>query len=224
MELPAGARDEADGAPPREDPSRCWSSELELRTGTRADAAAAASLHAGQITEGFLATLGPRFLARLYRRIALTPESFLFVADAPAKGADPMGFIAGSLDVGGLYKEFLVRDAAFAAIVSAPRLLRAVPRAFETLRHGTGDNARRGTAELLAVAVSPDWRGRGAGGLLVRRFLDTSKERGAAVAQVVVGAGNEAAISLYRRAGFESVETFELHRGTTSLLMQAGLR
>jgi len=37
---------------------------------------------------------------------------------------------------------------------------------------------------------------------------------------VVVGADNAAAIAMYRRAGFVPARTFELHRGTTSLLME----
>ena len=52
-------------------------SGMVLRTGTVADAAAAAALHAGQISEGFLSILGPRFLTKLYRRVARTPGSFL---------------------------------------------------------------------------------------------------------------------------------------------------
>ena len=36
----------------------------------------------------------------------------------------------------------------------------------------------------------------------------------------MVAAGNETAAALYRRAGFEMVDRFELHAGTESLLMQ----
>ena len=54
---------------------------MVLRTGTVDDAAAAAALHAGQISEGFLSILGPDFLRRLYRRIARTPDSFLLIVE-----------------------------------------------------------------------------------------------------------------------------------------------
>ena len=191
-----------------------------LRVGTQADARAAASLHGGQIDEGFLASLGPRFLARLYRRVVLFDGSFLLMADTPASQG---GFIAGALDVGAFYKSFLVHDGAVAAIAAAPRLVRAWPRALETLRHGSSGNAETGAAELLSIAVDPGSRGRGTGALLVNGFIDEARRRGATAAQVVVGANNRSAISLYARSGFEQVDDFELHPGTRSLLMRRSL-
>jgi ribosomal protein S18 acetylase RimI-like enzyme len=194
---------------------------VALRTGTRADARLAATLHAGQISEGFLATLGPRFLTRLYRRVALFDGSFLLVAESTS--GTRVGFLAGAVDVGNLYRRFLISDGLVAAAASAPRLLRAWPRALETLRHGSSEKAEPGTAELLSVAVDPLARGQGAGRLLVNGFIDEARRKGAVSAEVVVGSDNRSAISLYSRSGFEQVEEFELHPGTRSLLMRRSL-
>ncbi len=57
-------------------------------------------------------------------------------------------------------------------------------------------------------------------GRLVAAFLAEVSARGGDAAHVVVGADNAAAVALYRRAGFEAVDRFELHPGTESLLMQ----
>jgi ribosomal protein S18 acetylase RimI-like enzyme len=190
------------------------STGLVLRTGTDADAAAAAALHAGQIREGFLTFLGPAFLRRLYRRVARTPDSFLLVVTDETA---PVGFLAGSTDVASLYRSFLWRDGPAAALTSCGRLLRSGRRVVETLRHGTGGAAEG--AELLAVAVDAQAQGRGAGKLLVEGFLAEMDRRGQDAAHVVVAAGNETAIALYRRAGFQPVERFALHAGTESLLM-----
>lgn len=192
------------------------SNGLALRPGTEADAGVAAALHVGQINEGFLAMLGAGFLSRLYRRVAREPSSFLLVAE---DGTTTVGFLAGSTDVAGLYRSFVVRDGVFAALSCAARLLRSWRRVMETLRHGTGGETGAGP-ELLAVAVDPAERGRGAGALLVEGFLAEIARRGCATAHVVVGADNERAIALYRRAGFETQERFELHAGTASLLMR----
>ena len=196
----------ADGAP-----------DVTVRPGGPADAPDAARLHAGRITEGFLSFLGPGFLTRLYRRIARSPGSFLLVADA---GGTVVGFIAGSADVGGLYRSFLVRDGVPAGLAAAPRLLRGWHRVLETLRHGSGGAGTGRGTELLAVAVDPGSSGRGVGTDLVTAFLDQVAAAGATEAYVVVGADNTGAIGLYGRAGFAPVEEFELHAGTRSLCMQ----
>jgi len=194
--------------------SSTWNG-MVLRTGDDGDAATAAGLHAGQISEGFLTFLGPRFLRRLYRRVTRTPGCFLLVV---VDQGTTVGFLAGSTDVAGLYRSFVWRDGFAAALASGGRIVRSPRRVIETLRHGTG-GAGEG-AELLAVAVDPAARGHGAGTLLVEGFLTEVGRRGQRAARVVVEADNETAVALYRRAGFHVVERFELHTGTESLLMR----
>jgi ribosomal protein S18 acetylase RimI-like enzyme len=197
-----------------------------IRPGTAADAEAAARLHAGLISDGFLAHLGPRFLGHLYRCVAEGPDSFLLLADAGGAGARPgvdpvAGFLAGALDLRALYRRFAWRHGLAAAVGSFPRLVGALPRVWETLRHGAGAGGpAEAGAELLSIAVDPAWQGRHIGALLVDGFLDELGRRGVAEAQVVVGADNAAAVALYGRAGFRPAKTFELHRGTASLVMR----
>jgi ribosomal protein S18 acetylase RimI-like enzyme len=191
---------------------------IQMRPATEADWAIAAALHVRQISEGFLSLLGTGFLRLLYRRICLHPDSFLLIADGQGH---PVGFIAGSTDVAGLYRSFLWRDGLVAAYRAAGPLARGWRRVLETLRHGSagGSGAARG-AELLSVAVDQPWQGQGAGRLLVAAFLEEVAAQGSDAAHVVVGAGNQGAVALYRQAGFVAVERFELHPGTESLLMQ----
>jgi ribosomal protein S18 acetylase RimI-like enzyme len=219
------------------------------RPGRPEDARRVAELHAGQITTGFLSLLGPRFLTRLYRRMARSPHAFVLVAEpsggqAPAgtqakrtqatPGRDPVGpretggtggtgevvgFVAGATDLTALYRSFLVRDGVPAALVVAPRLVLSWRRALETLRHGQGGAGTARGAELLAIAVDPAATGRGTGRQLVDGFLAEVVARGIETAYVVVGATNERAVALYRRAGFAEAERFELHRGTESLVL-----
>jgi ribosomal protein S18 acetylase RimI-like enzyme len=188
---------------------------MVLRPGSASDAAAAAKLHAGQIREGFLASLGPRFLGRLYRRLPRVPGSFLLVLEVEGR---TVGFLAGSVDVGALYREFLIRDGAFVVIGCCWRLVRSPRHVFETLRHGTSED--RDEPELLAVAVDPAARGLGGGRVLVEGFLTEIARKGRSTAHVVVASGNNRAVALYRRTGFAVVGRFELHRGSESLLMR----
>lgn len=199
-----------------------------VRAGTAADTRHAAALHVANIPDGFLATLGPGFLDRLYRRVASSPEGFLLVA---CDDDGPVGFLAGTTDVGRLYRRFLVRDAVAAAVRAPIPLLRAVPRAFETLRYGADaavaaqvTQGRTAEVELLALAVHSGWRRRGVGSALVEAFADRAATSGAAAARVVVGAANDRAIALYRRHGFTPAAELQVHHGVPSLLMRAPLR
>ncbi len=209
-----------------------------VRLATRRDAPAVAALHAMAIDEGFLSTLGERFLSRLYSRIVASPHGFLLVADSPEPvgGPEPRlaGFVAGSAEVGRLYREFLLRDGLSVTISSGGRLIRSLPRVVETLRHGaSGAVARHGHAahsgdrgaetELLALAVDGAERRRGIGAALVEAFLMTARSPGSVSARVVVGATNSRAIALYGRAGFRESARLELHSGTESLLMRVSL-
>jgi ribosomal protein S18 acetylase RimI-like enzyme len=188
--------------------------------GTDLDAPACAALHAEQISQGFLSMLGPRFLRRLYRRIGRFDDSFLLIADDNTEAA---GFIAGATDVRGLYRSFLFHDGIPAALGAAGPVLLGWRRVLDTLGHARADTDGSGAgrgAELLAVAVNPAWQGQGVGRRLVEAFLDMVTTRAGDSAHVVVGADNAAAVSLYERCGFVTVEHFELHAGTESLVMQ----
>ena len=189
---------------------------MTVRAGTEADAAAAAGLHASQIEDGFLSSLGAPFLTVLYRRVVRHPGSFLVVAD---EDGAVMGFAAGCEDVGRLYREFLLRDGLVAGVRAAPRLARAWRRVLETLRYPSGGNGSPGplpAAELLSVAVAPAARGLGLGRLLVAEVTDELRRRGVAGVRVVVGSENDGAIGLYRACGFVPAGRIEVHRGAAS--------
>ena len=210
-----------------------------VRLATRNDVPAVAALHGVAIDDGFLSTLGERFLSRLYARIVASPHGFLLVAESPTPleghGLRLAGFVAGSAEVGRLYREFLVRDGLSVAVSSGGRLLRSVPRVVETLRHGATDRAagkgqapaatqaRGPETELLALAVDGAERRRGVGAALVESFVTTAHAAGSVSARVVVGAENQRAVELYGRAGFRESARLELHPGTESLLMRVGL-
>lgn len=57
-------------------------------------------------------------------------------------------------------------------------------------------------AELLTLAVDPDFQGKGTGGRLVAAFLAAARTRGAVRAFLEVAEDNAAARVIYERAGF----------------------
>jgi ribosomal protein S18 acetylase RimI-like enzyme len=203
---------------------------VSVRLGTVADADTVARLHIALIDTGFLASLGPRFLRRLYRRMALSPDSFLLIAvgrpgETPTSDAivpGVAGFVTGSIHLGALYRRFLLRDGVVAAAVCLPKLLRSWRLALDTLGHGTGGRgAEFEGAEMITLGVDPAWRGRHVSKALIDGFLAELTRRGESTAtQLFVAEDNATALALYDRYGFFVADRYEHHRGTVSLLMR----
>lgn len=197
-----------------------------IRIGTADEAAVAARLHAQQITTGFLSYLGPRFLERLYRRVVLWDGGLLLVAVEGTAGAGPgtgqvVGFIASADPTGGLYRQFLRHDSVGAALGTVGPLLRSWRKVVETLRHGSSASPGVGRGpEVLAMAVDDGSQGKGLGRRLVLGFLDAVVAGGRTEGYTVIAQDNEPSLALYRRCGFVPTEVFELHAGTTSVVMQ----
>jgi len=186
---------------------------VALRAAGPNDASATAALHAAGIGDGFLPKLGPRVLRLLHKRMTLDPSSFVLVATS-GRGID--GFVAGTTDVGRLYKSFLRRDGVVAALLAAPRAPRLWRAALETLRYSGRTDSSWPRAELLAIAVDDSVRGKGLGRALTRGLQDELTRRGVTEAKVVVGADNAAALALYRATGFRSAGVVDVHRGRRS--------
>jgi ribosomal protein S18 acetylase RimI-like enzyme len=190
---------------------------MRLRPGVPSDAPALASLHASEISEGFLPTLGPAFLRRLYRRFCLHPASFVVVAEEESSG-EIVGFGAGAEDLGRVYRTFLVRDGVVAGVAAAPQLVRRWRKVLETLRYpsATSDLPK---AEVLSVAVAPAARGQGVGRALLDALVAELSRRGVPGARVVCATSNVPAVALYESAGFKEAERLEVHAGTTSTVL-----
>src|SRR4051812_15939696 len=129
-----------------------------LRFATVADVDAVAALHADRIGEGFLVTLGPAFLRRLYRRIVRSPRAFAVVAEPPADAnrGDRLrvaGFVAVAENTRALYREFLLHDGLVAGLAATRGIVRAPKAVAETLRYGLRSDGSAVGAEVLATAV-----------------------------------------------------------------------
>ncbi|MGZ6974655.1 MAG: GNAT family N-acetyltransferase [Acidimicrobiia bacterium] len=188
---------------------------MKVRLADERDSSRLADLHATRITDGFLPSLGPAFLERLYRRIARSVDSFAFVATDDSD-QHIAGFAAATADVGQLYRSFALRDGLVAGFVAAPRLIRSWRRVLETVRYPSGEGAGLPDAEILAVAVEADSGGHGIGTLVVDAATRRLGERGENAVKVVAGSDNVAALRLYERCGFERHSRIEVHEGVSS--------
>jgi ribosomal protein S18 acetylase RimI-like enzyme len=183
-------------------------------TGTRRggadDAHAIAALHAERIADGFLVTLGPRFLDRLYRRMVRSDHAFVVVTD----DADGLtGFVGIAKGTGRFYRDFMLRDGLMAVASSAPALVRAPRRVWETLRYGALPDNDLPAAEVLAIAVAARAEGSGLGGELLRAALAQLRRDDIDAVRVVTATDNTAALRMYERVGFRPHGRTEVHTG-----------
>ena len=186
--------------------------ESNIRFAELEDAWRLADLHARRINEGFLASLGPVFLGRLYRRVIRSPRAFAMVVEVDGR---VVAFCAAAENVGRLYRDFLVRDGLIAGVRSAPRLAKSLPHVLETLRYP----AATGTlpeAEILAVVTDAVAASSGWGSLVLHATLDELQLRGCGSVKVVAGASNEAALRLYERCGFAPNQNITIHDDVAS--------
>lgn len=192
--------------------------EPELRAAMSSDAPAIARLHMETIDTGFLSSLGVGFLRLLYRTLIQSDAGSVVVADADGV---VVGFVAGTVDTGAFYSEFVRRKFLGATIRLLPALTRVSTwrRIRETARYGRSPEGNGVDAELLSMAVAPSARRLGLGSSLVAALQDWFEANGVVTAKVVVGAQNESAISLYSRCGFSELREVQVHTGTPSLEM-----
>jgi GNAT superfamily N-acetyltransferase len=175
------------------------------------DASRVAQLHAESITRSFLARLGPRFLAALFRGIAHDEASVVFVADQ-----DPhvLGFCACARDVRAMYRRVLRARFWQLGLASLPRSLNpwVLKEISDTLRYPAKQAAQAlPAAEILSVAVDPVARGKGVGRALVDAVLRWTRQHGEKQIKVLAGARLDQANRFYHASGFRKVAELEQH-------------
>ena len=179
-----------------------------------------AQLHAANIDQGFLSTLGPRFLSLIYQAIDECPEACLLLA---REGDQVVGFVAGTLNMGPVYRQ-LRRHWLALGLSLAPSLLipRRLWRILEILRYSRGGGGEvtavptLPAAELLGIAVDPACRGRGIAEDLYAGLKLFFATRGLGEFKIIVGAPLAPAHRFYRRMGAVPVAEIEVHRGAAS--------
>jgi len=174
---------------------------------------AVARLHASCISQGFLSSLGSRFLTVLYRAIDRSASAVLIVE---TDDSGVIGFVAGGNGMGPIYRQML-RDfpaliAALAPVIVQPRKVIGI---IEVLRRGGGGKDLP-AHELFAIAVAPAARGSGTAPKLYRALCDHFQQQDVGAFRIVVGDTLAPAHRFYKRMGAEPVSTIHLHENATS--------
>lgn len=177
-----------------------------------------ARLHVDNLDRGFLATLGPRFLALMYEAIDACDSAVLLV-EKHENGT--LGFVSGAQSMGPIYRQMLKHWPRLLTVL-LPSLFnpRRLWRILEILRYsGKGSElADLPAFELLSIAVDPSARGQGVSELLYQALVVHCREHGIPAFKIVVGEELAPAHRFYQRMGARLVGDIEVHRGERSLL------
>lgn len=196
--------------------------DLSLRAMEPRDLAFVVSQHRLHFPDGFFARLGPRFLTAYYRSYAFGPGAHSYIAQSRGHA---IGYLVGVTDAVTHRQHLLGKDRrslavrGSVALAMRPRLAahfvrtRAGRYGRAVLRRGatgaatvttrdTSDAAGR-IAVLTSVAVTRAEQSRGAGSLLIERFLSDAATDGCELVRLVTLSGPAGASEYYTARGWQ---------------------
>ncbi|WP_433825619.1 GNAT family N-acetyltransferase [Actinoplanes sp. CA-015351] len=184
---------------------------------TEKQIAAIARLHAGEVPDGFLSSLGEPVLRLLYRHAAGSRLGVVLLAESVETG-EPLGYICGATDTSALFAEFVRRRWPLAVPTIVPRLMHPA-RAFrmlETLAYPGSSDAGLPRAEIMNFVVVPSMRGSAVATRLFEHLMRSFTDRGVPAVKVVTGEQQRRAHGFYEKSGSVLHGRTAIHRGHQS--------
>lgn len=182
-----------------------------------------ARIHAASIKQGFLATLGVRFLALLYEAIDSDLHSALFIERVNGK---VVGFITGGRGMGSIYRQLFKRWPRL-LVTLLPTLLHLakLKRVLEIIWYGRQQKPIPGCpkAELFSISVLESARGSGAAQRLYQELAARFFQEGEVAFCIVVGKSLAPAHRFYQRMGAVPMAQVIVHQGQASTLYRHDL-
>jgi ribosomal protein S18 acetylase RimI-like enzyme len=179
-----------------------------------------ARLHAEEIDGGFLTSLGPRVLAKLYEGMCSSADAFIFTASIDDR---IVGFLCGSTNTPRVYKHVLRRQWPGLVRAAAPRMFswRNIRLSLETLRYpAQGVLQGLPAAEILNFCVTHRLHRGGIGRNLFVAMVTEFQRRGIPQIRIVTGATQFSAIQFYQKLGATPAGTIDVHSRTVSQLFR----
>ena len=175
------------------------------------DAVHIARIHLREINQGFLSSLGEKFLIKLYEAMILSKNSFVVIAK---KNNQIIGFISGSVNARKFYKYFL-KKYFFQVLFVLLLKITNFKKIFETLKYSR-ENQNLPQAELLSAAVKKEYQGKGVAQKIFRMFVQEMQKQGIKKFKVVVGENLPRAVRFYEKVGFKYHASVSIHQNKLS--------
>lgn len=179
-----------------------------------------AKIHKESINKGFLSSFGDKFLSKLYHGINNDKNSRIFAYKVEDK---IVGFVCGTTTLIPAYK-YLMKHQLFSTIkILIPKLISitVIKRVLETCLYPfkkikRDDGQELPSAELLSIAVIPEYRGKGISDKLYKELLCYFSALGIDKMKIIVGSQLLSAQQFYEKMGAEEVSEIEVHKGEKS--------
>lgn len=164
-------------------------------------AASISEIHQSSQKGTFLTLLGREFLTVLYDQIS---QSGYSVSYAALYQDQVIGFIVGTFDTGYLFKNVIRKRLFRLGWLVLNQGLKHPPLFWQTFKtlaypHQIPDTPK---AELLALAVHPDWRNQQIGSRLLQQLIQDMKTAKVEKMVVTVDGHNDGALRFYQRFNF----------------------
>ena len=173
-----------------------------------------------EIKDGFLSSFGEKALGLIFEHIATSSWGIMVLAVDDATG-EVIGYVMGSINLSKLYRDFFFKKLPVALFFFLPRMLsfRKMVKAFETIiyphRNHSGNLPQ---AELLDLAVSTEYHGKGVAQGLFSNFEKECRNRGVNAFKIPTGESLKRAHRFYENMGAVKAGAFELHRGVLTVV------
>ena len=172
-------------------------------------------IHRIEISQGFLTSLGDNALVLLFSHASKSRFGRILIAK-DTSSRQIVGFLLGTIDTGGFYKDFLCKKFLKAVFVLAPKLLsfEKVRKVLEILFYPTKEDFKAlPKSELLDIAVLKEYQGTGVAQLLFQEFAKNLYAIGIDRFKITTGKSLRGARRFYEKLGAEKVGEVEVHKG-----------
>ena len=187
----------------------------QIRDMLKDDVEKVTDIHLRSFPGFFLSFLGPPFLRQFYG--AMT-ESRHGAALVICRQNEVAGFICGSNDISGFYRDLIKTRWLQLSLASLPAMLKKPSTAVRLLRatitksKAAGENKASG--ELSSIAVQPEWEGKGLGQALLKAFMEKMKSLGSDELTLATDRdNNDRANAFYIQSGFALTGTYKTPEG-----------
>jgi ribosomal protein S18 acetylase RimI-like enzyme len=169
-------------------------------------------LFTSYINNSFFAELGRTFLRPFLKVLVQSPYVLSFIYSVESK---IIGFICSTYDCSGLFREIFIKRGIVLGMVILKRILKkpvVLKNLWESALYVLGVGVIRDSikAELLFIAIEPDYRLRGVATQLINHTLVELKKRGVQKVRVSADQCNISVNRLLQKLDFELISPFQL--------------